>query len=324
MNIDRRIQRVSAETPYWLEAAAVPGLTVALLEEGKTREVLCFGVTKPNCKIPITENTIFKVASLSKQAFLYAVLKTIEAGKLDIERPLSEYMDRPFDANDADLGRITARHVLTHTTGWHNWPADGEPITRGWPLGDRWTYSGQGFIYLQTALESIWNEPAADYIQRLVLDPLHMPKSSFLWRDEYNETSVDGFDQNGNIPGPCHWRPTEVDGASSLHSTAREYARLLEAYLGADLCLRHPHVYHRQVEIDSRLGWSLGWGTANDVLWQWGHHIAFNAFAAIVPARGIGIVTMTNGSRGQRINREWVNAWLEMDMPAFYLKRIEL
>lgn len=322
--MDQRIRRVYAETPYWLQAAAVPGLTVALLEGGKTREVLCFGVTRPGGSVPITEGTIFKAASLSKQALLLAALKTIDAGKLDLERPLSQCMVKPFEADDVDLERITARHVLTHTTGWHNWPPDGELMTRGWPLGEKWTYSGQGFIYLQSALEAIWDEPAADYIQRLVLDPLDMPKSSFLWRDEYAETAVEGFDQNGEIPSHCRWYPTEVDGASSLHTTAREYARLLEAYLEPNLRLRHPDVYSRQVAIDARLGWSLGWGTANDVLWQWGYHTAFNAFAALIPEHGVGIVILTNGAKGQRINREWINAWLETDLPPFYLKRIEL
>ena len=87
---------------------------------------------------------------------------------------------------------------------------------------------------------------------------------------------------------------------------------------------RHPDVYRQQIQIDTRLGWSLGWGTAGDILWQWGYHVAFNAFAAIVPARGVGIVLLTNGVKGQRINREWVNAWLETDLPAFYQKGIEL
>ena len=104
------------------------------------------------------------------------MLKTIEAGTLDVERPLAQYMDKPVDADDADLGRITARHVLTHTTGCQNSPPDGELMTRGWPLGQQWTYSGQGFLYLQAVLESIWNEPAINSLlnslQRLVFDPL--------------------------------------------------------------------------------------------------------------------------------------------------------
>jgi CubicO group peptidase (beta-lactamase class C family) len=319
----RRARGPSAETPYWLQATGTPGLTVALLQGGKTREVLCFGSTDAERKMPVTEATVFQAASLSKQALLYAVLKTVEAGKLDLERPLSQYMDKPYPAaaDDADLGRITARHVLTHTTGWPNWPPEEQPIKRERPLG-QWGYSGAGFVYLQKVLESIWNEPAAHYTRRMVLDPLGMRESSFVWRNEYATTAASGFDPSGGIVNP--WQPTEVNGASSLHTTAREYALLLEAYLGLELRQRHPGVYCQQVEIDARLGWSLGWGTAGNVLWQWGHNNGFKAFAALVPSRGLGIVILTNGAGGQRINREWVNAWLETDLPVFYFKHIQL
>ena len=317
--MDKRIQRVAAETPSLLEAAAVPGLTVALLEDGATREVHCFGTTKPQGSAPITEKAIFKSASLTKQAFLFAALKTIEAGTLDIDQPLAHFLDKPYEADDSDLARITARHVLTHTTGWRNWPpADGELITRVAPLGERWTYSGQAFLYLQAALESLWGEPASEYLQRFVLDPLDMPQSSFLWRDEYDKTAVDGFDPNGDIPDHCRWYPTEADASGSLHTTAREYARLLEAFLDPNLRLRHPDVYQQQIAIDARFGWSLGWGTAgHDILWQWGDHTAFTAFAALVPTRGLGIVVLTNGTNGRRIYQEWVSAWLEADLSAF-------
>ncbi len=306
-----------------LEAAAVPGLTIALLEDGTTREVFCFGTTEPQGRVPVTEKTIFRCASLSKQALLYAALKTIEAGRLDVDQPLALYLDKPFEAGDPDIARITARHVLSHTTGWRNWPPDGELITRIALLGERWTYSGMGFLYLEEALISLWNEPAAEYLQRLVLGPLDMPLSSFLWRDEYNKTAVDGFDPNGAIPDHCRWYPTEVDGASSLHTTAREYARLLEAFLEPGLRGRQPDVSQRQIGIDTRLGWSLGWGTADDnILWQWGDHTGFTAFAALVPAHGLGIVVLTNGTHGPRLYREWVSAWLGADLPDFPIRGV--
>ena len=145
-----------------------------------------------------------------------------------------------------------------------------------------------------------------------------MPQSSFLWKDEYNKTAVDGFDPNGNIPDKSRWYPDEVNTGGSLHTTAREYARLLEAFLEPGLRGRHPDVYQRQVRIDKRLGWSLGWGTADkDILWQWGYHVAFSAFAALVPARRLGIVILSNGTNGSRVYREWVGAWLRADLPEF-------
>jgi CubicO group peptidase (beta-lactamase class C family) len=322
MQIEQRVQHPSTATHYWLQATGTPGLAVALLEGGKTGQVLCFGSTDREGKVPVTEATVFQAASLSKQALLYAALKTVEAGKLDLERPLAQYLGKPYEVDDADLGRITAHHVLTHTTGWPNWPDAGKPMKRLHRPGEQWGYSGAAFVYLQTVLEAIWNEPAIHYTRRLVLDPLGMTESSFVWRDEYAGRATKGFDVAGMPVND--WRPSEVNGASSLHTTAREYAMLLEAYLGRELCERHPAVYRQQVAINSRLGWSLGWGTASDVLWQWGDNGEFKAFAALVPARKLGIVILTNGERGMRINREWVNAWLGTDLPAFFLKNVQL
>jgi CubicO group peptidase (beta-lactamase class C family) len=115
-----------------------------------------------------------------------------------------------------------------------------------------------------------------------------------------------------------------MNGASSLHTTAAEYARLLEAYLAPGLRRRHPGVYSPQVVVNSRLGWSLGWGTAGEALWQWGHSDGFKTFAAMVPNRGLGIVCLSNGAGGQRINREWVDAWLGTDLAAFFFRNVEL
>jgi CubicO group peptidase (beta-lactamase class C family) len=319
--IPHRMQRVARETPYWLQASGTPGMSVALLEGGKLRSVHCFGSTEPDGNAPIIRESVFQAASLSKQALLYAALKTVEAGKLDLDRPLTKYMDKPMDAPEADLEHITARHVLTHTTGWPNWPPDGQPVKQVRPLG-QWGYSGAGFVYLQHALESIWKEPAVAYTRRLVFDPLQMRESSFVWRDEYEKTAAKGW--NADHGGAQSWRPKEVNGASSLHTTAGEYALLLQAYLSRDLRARHPDVYRRHVKIDERLGWSLGWGTAGDALWQWGHNSTFKAFAALRPDKGLGIVALTNSAGGQRVNREWVNAWLETDLPAFYFRNIEL
>lgn len=315
------IQRCINETPYWLQAAGVPGFSVALIERGRNSAVHCFGSTQSVGGMPVTEANIFQAASLSKQALLYAVLQTIAAGKLDLDRPLTRYMETPLSEPEADLEHITARHVLTHTTGWPNWPDKDTPLKPVRPLG-QWGYSGMGFVYLQQALESIWREPALQLTRRLVLDPLGMGTSSFIWQDVYEKTAVLGHDHSGDPLEAQH--PDAVNGASSLLTTAREFALLLEAYLTPAMQEQHPGVYTSQVAIDIRLGWSLGWGTAGEVLWQWGHNDGFKAFAALAPKRELGVVTLTNGACGQRINREWVNAWLEIDLPAFYFKMVSL
>jgi CubicO group peptidase (beta-lactamase class C family) len=318
---DQVVDRLAEETPYWLEASGTPGMTIALLERGRTRVVHCFGGTDPTRKTPITEATVFQAASLSKQALLYAALRAIELGKLDLDRPLARYFEKTPDLPPAELERVTGRMALTHTIGWPNWPPEGKPPEVVSPPG-KWSYSGTGYVYLMHAMESILDEPAADFTRRLVFDPLGMAASSFVWRPDYDTLAVSGFETDGTRAR--QWRPTEANGAASLSTTARDYGRLLEAYLDPALQRRHRQVYRPQVAIDARLGWSLGWGTAGPVLWQWGHNEGFKAFAAIDPPSGRGIVCLTNGAGGQRVNRAWVDGWLGAPLPAFYFRMVDL
>jgi CubicO group peptidase (beta-lactamase class C family) len=315
------VQRVAADTPYWLEASGTPGLSVAWLEDGRFKETRSFGSNAPGGGTPITEATIFQTASLSKQAMLYIVLKTVEAGKLDLDRPLVSYMEKSPLEPETGVGGITARHVLTHTTGWPNWPPNEGPFRPVRPMGT-WGYSGAGFMLLMEALQSIHGEPAVQYTRRLLLDPLGMKESSFVWRPEYDTSATRGHNGDGSASNP--WKPERPNGASSLHSTSREFARLLEAFLDRGMMSKHPEVYRQQVAIDSRLGWSLGWGTSRGMLWQWGHSDGFKTFVALDPGRRRGIVCLANGEAGQRINRAWVNAWLDRDVDAFYFKWVSL
>ncbi|MBX3145242.1 MAG: beta-lactamase family protein [Gemmatimonadales bacterium] len=315
------IARLVANTPYWLEATRTPGIAIGLVEDGRVRDAIAIGFDAPGAGKAITKSTVFQGASLSKQAMAWIALKSIEAGKLDLDRPLVAYIASPPDAPEAGMDRITARHVLTHTTGWPNWPPNDGPFRSVRPLGT-WGYSGAGFLLLQQALEGAWSEPAVSYTRRLLLDPLGMTSSSFVWRAEYDATATRGYQQDGS-PAET-WQPDRPNGASSLHTTPEDYSRLLAGFLTPSVRTRFPTVYQRQVAIDARLGWSLGWGTDGDVLWQWGHSNGFRTFAALDPRRRRGIVSLSNGAGGQRVNREWVNGWLERDLDAFFFSSVEL
>ena len=69
---------------------------------------------------PVSEETVFEAASLGKPVFAYAVLRMADAGVLDLDRPLYDYLPLP-DANNPRMKRVTPRHVLSHTTGLPNW-----------------------------------------------------------------------------------------------------------------------------------------------------------------------------------------------------------
>jgi CubicO group peptidase (beta-lactamase class C family) len=83
------------------------------------------------------------------------VLKLVEQGKLGLDVPLTTYLPKPFIAADERLAKITARIVLSHRSGFPNWPADDGSVSIYFTPGERFSYSGEGYVYLQRVVEQI-------------------------------------------------------------------------------------------------------------------------------------------------------------------------
>jgi CubicO group peptidase (beta-lactamase class C family) len=105
-----------------LESAAVPGLSAAMIGRGMIEHAYYLGVRDIRTKEPVNAGTVFEAASLSKPVVAYAALQLVDPGKLDLDEPLSHIVPVLVPDESSD---ITARHVLTHTTGLPNWNRSG-------------------------------------------------------------------------------------------------------------------------------------------------------------------------------------------------------
>src|SRR6185503_722803 len=145
------------DIPRMLEVTRAPGVAVAGQLDGKPFQ-LVGGRVSANGP-PITIETHFPAASLSKPVFARAVRDLVRQGKLDLNRPLEEYVKLGLDG---DARKITAAHVLTHSTGLPNWRFQpGLELASEFQPGSRWQYSGEGFVLLQRVVEKIVNQPIA-------------------------------------------------------------------------------------------------------------------------------------------------------------------
>ncbi|SDE88175.1 Beta-lactamase [Variovorax sp. CF079] len=122
---------------------------------------------------------------------------------------------------------ITARHVLTHTSGLPNLSGE-ELLQTYFPPGSWFSYSSVGFAYLQMALEAATNESLEALAQRLVFDPLGMQSSSFQWRDRFSEDVA--LPHEGEERLEKH-RPAVAHASYSLQTTAGDYAKFMVAVL---------------------------------------------------------------------------------------------
>ena len=305
--------------PKLMQEATVPAVSIAVIRDGKTYWLHTFGVANTKTKQAANDDTVFEAASLSKPVFAYAVLKLVDQGKLDLDTPLSKYLSKPYIEDDPRINQITARFVLSHRTGFRNW-RNNEPLKIYFTPGERFSYSGEGFVYLSKVVEQITGKPLNDFMTETVFAPLGMSSSSYLWRPDYETRTATGHNAAG---APLDkFKPKEVNAAASLHTTAGDYGRFVDAVLtGTGLKpqtlkqLEAPQIAvdpqctnctdRAPGELSKFIFWGLGWGIektqTGETIWHWGDNGAFKCFVAADIKRKNGVVYFANGENGLAI-----------------------
>src|SRR5262249_14270348 len=146
------IADLEKQIPKLMEEAKVPGLSIAIIKDAKLFWRRGFGVKDLTSKEPVDNDTVFEAASTSKPVFAYAVMKLCEKGVMNLDTPLIKYTSERYLKGDPRLDLITARHVLTHTCGFPNWRSVEEPLRIQFKPGERFSYSGEGYSYLQSVV----------------------------------------------------------------------------------------------------------------------------------------------------------------------------
>lgn len=331
--------RLATLVPRLMADAAIPGLSIALIRDDQIVWQGAFGVANAEIRRPVTATTMFQAASLSKPVFAYAVLKLAAAGRLDLDRPLVEYLHGGYDGvTDPRLAQITARHVLTHTTGFPNWRTGALAI--GLNPGTQFSYSGEGFVYLARVVEQITGESFGAFMQRSVLAPLGMTHSQFGAPDDAAAIS-DPHDARGALAMPRGHIPHDRDPAAGLYTTAEDYAKFaiavargtgLPAALHAQmLAPQVPVIAGGPMSIERpqptplrELAWGLGWGvqttSAGSAFWHWGDNGNSMAFVvSLAPAAAarprVAVVWLANSANGLSIARALVPAAIGVAQP---------
>jgi CubicO group peptidase (beta-lactamase class C family) len=182
--------------PRLLELASVPGLAMALISDGRVW-ARGFGRAIEDPAQSVSTDTVFEAASLGKPVFAYAVLRLVDAGLLDLDRPLYDYLPIP-DANSARMKRVTPRQVLSHTTGLPNWRQQPGPLEPTSEPGNSFSYSGEAYFYLQRVVEAVTGKPFDRHMHEQVFEPLGMKQSSYVWRPEFESRMAAGYDGQEN------------------------------------------------------------------------------------------------------------------------------
>jgi len=328
--------RLEQVIPGLLKEGDVPGLSVALVRDGSLAWYHGFGVKDSKTKEPVTDDTVFEAASLSKPVFAYAVMKLVDSGQFDLDKPLREYLPGDYDVGpDPRLGRITARRVLTHTTGFPNWRSDGSALQIFFEPGERFSYSGEGYVYLSKVIEHVSGEKFNDFMKRMVFDPLGMTSSSYVWRPDYEARKASRHNAFGEPTAQN--KPAAANAAASLHTTAQDYGRFVTAVMNGTGLKKEtftqvltpqikvgdggPNTTSRPADrLSPTISWGLGWGLQDTAdgpsFWHWGDNGNTKCFVLAFERQKLGIVIFTNSANGLSIVPEIVNAAVGGQLPA--------
>ena len=338
------VSRLEQTIPHLMTEADIPGLSIAVIRDSKVMWTRGFGVSNAETKARVNDNTVFEAASLTKPVFAYAVLKLVDNGKLDLDTPLVKYLPGRYDVgDDPRLDQITARHVLSHTTGFPNWRPRGDKTLKIYfTPGDRFSYSGEGFVYLSKVVEQITGESQEAFIKRTVFDPLNMKSSNLVWRNDYESLKTFTHDWVGGVSG--RGKPDKSNAAASLQTTANDYAKFLIAMLKgtglkpatARLMLTPQSsvtlagafsLNAPDAKRSPTVSWGLGWGLEKTkdgmAFWHWGDNGDTKAFVLADPKQKAGLVMFANSANGLSIINELVGSVMGNDHPSLAWLNLE-
>jgi CubicO group peptidase (beta-lactamase class C family) len=300
-------------------ALKIPGLALAIINDGKVVYHKTMGYADLEKKLPVTENTIFEGASMSKSLFAFFVMTYVEEGRLDLDKPLYTYLPYADIEHDERYKKITARMVLSHRSGFPNWrtdEADGQLKIKFEP-GTDYMYSGEGYQYLAMVLREMektdW--PGLDSIfQRKIGAPLGLKHTVFIQTPYTRSNKAEPYDENGAW---IDWKSKESEerfgAAYSIHSEPLDFSKWMIGVMDKKILkeesyqeLFRPHS-HPPSDGPIDLSYSLGFFipklplVSTDIYAHSGNNDGFTSLFVLDAERDWGFVMFTNSQNGTQL-----------------------
>lgn len=318
------LEKIDAYVREHMQHSSIPGLSYAIIQEGKIVHLNALGVANPTGR-PMTPQTPLYIGSVGKTFTALAIRQLANAGKLDLNTPVVATLPYFTLAGGEPAREITIRQLIDHTSGFGNQDgndpvfyrpgASNEELVRllntfhlNRPVGQSFEYSNINYIILGQVIEAVSGIPYPDYIQQFVFSPLEM-KHSFA--DEA------GARMDGLSAGYRYYfglsRAVELDepqgaiAAGFLISSAEDMAHYLIAFT------EHGSYNGKSVVApsgvpspeDSRLTYNIDWLSQNEAKrptnteTHSGAWLNYSAGIAFMPAEKIGVVVLANSNPAQ-------------------------
>jgi CubicO group peptidase (beta-lactamase class C family) len=335
-------REIDATVSRLMSAAEVTGTGIAIINGGKVAYLKTYGFRDKDKKLPLTEDSVMGGASFTKVAFTYLVMQLVETHVLDLDKPVQTYLPKPLPdfpayrdlANDERYKKITARMLLSHSSGFPNFRflnAD-RKLNINFEPGSRFAYSGEGMLLLQLVVETVTGKSLKDLMQDRVFLPLGMSRTSMVSEERFEGDYANGYDEWGRSLG--RQQRKTPDAAGSMQTTLRDFTTFMQAVMDGKLLRKSTRklMLSPQIRILSKhefptleaavpkeneairlsygLGWGLYWTPYGKAFFKEGHDEGFRNYTVVFDKPKDGIVIMTNSSNGEGIYKELLETLL--------------
>lgn len=227
----------------------VGNIVMAVLEEGQVKREHLYALDGK-----LDRNTVFQVASLSKWVTSWGVMKLVQGGLVDLDKPVTNYLTRwQLPPSEFNNDGVTIRRLLSHTAGLIDElgyagfapgtdvqtleasltkaidasPGKDGRVFVGYEPGTSWQYSGGGYTLLQLLVEEVTQESFQDYMQQEILIPLGMYNSTYLFNPDSSINLATFYDTDSTIA--THYHFTSL-AATSLYTSLADMEKFLQSH----------------------------------------------------------------------------------------------
>jgi CubicO group peptidase (beta-lactamase class C family) len=288
----------------------IPGLSVAVLKDGKILEAKGYGFSDLKAKTPATAETVYQIGSVSKQFLATGTMLLVQSGKLRLDDSITRFLD----GAPAAWNPITIRHLLTHTGGlvreapgfdMMKRSPDADVIRSAYstPLrfapGEKWEYSNLGYFILAEIIHRVSDQPWSDYLRDNVFRPVGMTATRTTTMRDSVPNHARGYSDNEKLLDAPDWIAVRPSGAfiSTILDLAKWEAALhtndilteetrRQMWTPVTLTNGQPHPYG--------LGWHVTTRGASRVVWHGGGLPGFVSHYTRHVDSGLTVIVLTN------------------------------
>lgn len=349
MNSQAAWHRLSETVSGLMKKHAIPGVAVGILHEG-VMQTAGFGITNMDHPLPVTEETLFQIGSITKTFTGTLVMRLVEAGKIDLNARIRTYIPDFRVADEETSHHATVHHLLTHMGGWEGdvfhdtgqgddalsrYVADMGRVEQLAPLGAVWSYNNSGFTVLGRIIELVTGQPYPVALQERLLTPLGLKDAFFAAGDVMVRRFAVGHHEGEEAlhvaqPWPLGRYAWPMGGIVCHVKDLLHYAHF---HMGDGNAADGKRVLQEQSVHQMQSPQASRWGSREQVGLTWfiddvdgvqqishsGGTVGQISLLSLIPAHNFALAVLTNANMGGQVTeavRRWVlQEYLRLTIP---------